>query len=524
MVSVRYNSASSHSLFLFFFFFLWFPFVKLFLLILILNFFFFFSELSENCKKTTVLIRRGFYSSHNVKSQSRNLSKYLELADRIAGRHDRYAQLTDLSSLSQTNHDTQSPANKPSTFALSQLMGSPSSSSPKSYDSTVMKYTPNHKSPSFPFSTSPKFSSKTLERVSVRQALFRTPEKTIVKSHTLVLQSPNSSSPSPCSTKNLSSVRSKLGLFNSPSNGSKCIFKTPTKEPVCIFKSPDKTPTFKKFTTPVKSISQTLNKSHNQRSYEKCQSSEKSAMKSQSSDNEAKCNETTLKSQDLRSAKLLRASRQLSSKFSLTSNAPETAHAKCSKSIDNALKLTSKNSKFKKQTFNQDDNNNFMLDLSSVIPSQSNPLKSLPPITLCSGQSNLRKRPSRHLKMLQQDSPCESKDSFAPSDNISSTSKDECRSLTKQKRKKSESVSDVTSPLTSKRQRKSLNSTSHKPHNTKEDMTDTASQDQSGKKIYTHRMRRSTVIQKIWFFFYWQKEWMGGGSKYFNFLSDDIFF
>lgn len=440
-------------------------------------------KLSENCKKTTVLIRRAFYGSQNEKSQSRNLTKYLELADRIAGRHDRYAQLTDLSTISQMNQNVQSPVDKPSSFALSQLMGSPSTSSPKSFDSTVLKYTPNRKSPSFPFSTSPKFTNKTSERISVKQALFRTPEKNVAKSQTL--PSSNLSSQSPCSSTNQLSVRNKLALLNSPPNRSKCIFKTPTKEPICIFKSPDKTPTSKKLnTTPVKSYAQMLvRKSDRKRKLTDISSDEPQYSDSESRNLHSKA---LFKSEDLCSTNILIGSHQLPSKSSPNSDSLEAT------SGDNSIKFSS-NSKLKKLTFNQDNNNNSTIDQSSMVPLHSSPLKLLPSASLsqCSGK--------KRLKTLQ--ASWENKVSVVHQDKFSSLEppKDKSKPKRKQKRKNlSEIVSEASSPLKSKRQRRSLSCTLHKHEDAKEDQANKISRNQPprGKNLYANRTRRSTAIQR----------------------------
>lgn len=431
-----------------------------------------------------MLIRRAFYGSQNEKSQSRNLTKYLELADRIAGRHDRYAQLTDLSTISQMNQNVQSPVDKPSSFALSQLMGSPSTSSPKSFDSTVLKYTPNRKSPSFPFSTSPKFSNKTSERISVKQALFRTPEKNVAKSQTL--PSSNLSSQSPCSSKNQPSVRNKLALLNSPPNRSKCIFKTPTKEPICIFKSPDKSPTSNKLnTTPVKSYAQMLVR----KSDRKQKLTDISSDEPQYSDNESRNlhGKALFKSKDLCSTILI-GSHQLPSKSSPNLDSLEATPG------DNSIKISS-NSKLKKLTFNQDNNNNSTIDQSSVLPLDSSPLKLLPSASLsqCSGK--------KRLKTLQAEASWENKVSVVPQDKFSSLepSKDESKPKRKQKRKNlSEIVSEASSPLKSKRQRRSLSCTLHKYEDAKEDQANKISQNQPprGKNLYANRTRRSTAIQR----------------------------
>lgn len=380
------------------------------------------------------------------------------------------------------NQNVQSPVDKPSSFALSQLMGSPSTSSPKSFDSTVLKYTPNRKSPSFPFSTSPKFTNKTSERISVKQALFRTPEKNVAKSQTL--PSSNLSSQSPCSSNNQPSVRNKLALLNSPPNRSKCIFKTPTKEPICIFKSPDKTPTSKKLnTTPVKSYAQMLvRKSDRKRKLTDISSDEPQYSDSESRNLHSK---VLFKSQDLCSTNILIGSHQLPSKSSPNSDSLKAT------SGDNSITFSS-NSKLKKLTFDQDNNNNSTIDQSSVVPLHSSPLKSLPSASLsqCSGK--------KRLKALQ--ASWENKVSVVPQDKFSlEPSKDESKPKGKQKRKNlSEIVSQASSPLKSKRQRRSLSCTLHKHEDAKEDQANKISRNQPprGKNLYANRTRRSTAIQR----------------------------
>ncbi|XP_014780893.1 uncharacterized protein LOC106876729 [Octopus bimaculoides] len=187
---------------------------------------------SECNHKTKVLIRKGFYGLSRNRLQSRNFAKYMGLADRIAGRHDRYAKLTTTtSSFTENNASSQSPLDQPNTFALSQLMGFPSPSTPK-FDNTSItsNYTPNPKSEAFPFSRSPVIRKRSLDKPLVKQALFTTPEKTSMQSSTS-----SSVSTAHCSgDKQLKS--NKLALEKSESS----IFKTPTKQAPHCLKTPEK--------------------------------------------------------------------------------------------------------------------------------------------------------------------------------------------------------------------------------------------------------------------------------------------
>ncbi|XP_029654923.2 treslin-like [Octopus sinensis] len=182
---------------------------------------------SECNHKTKVLIRKGFYGLSRNRLQSRNFAKYMGLADRIAGRHDRYAKLTTTStSFTENNASSRSPLDQPNTFALSQLMGFPSPSTPK-FDNTSItsNYTPNPKSEAFPFSRSPVIRKRSLDKPLVKQALFTTPEKISMQS----------SSTAHCSGDK-QSKSNKLALEKSENS----IFQTPTKEAPHCLETPEK--------------------------------------------------------------------------------------------------------------------------------------------------------------------------------------------------------------------------------------------------------------------------------------------
>ncbi|GAB1600224.1 treslin-like [Argonauta hians] len=170
-------------------------------------------------QKTKVLIRKGFYGLNRTRSKSRNIAKYMVLADRIAGRRDRYAKLTNVTSLSQSDASAHSPLDQPNTFALSQLLGF-QSPSPKSDNASITSsYTPNPKSEAFPFSRSPIIRKRTSEHSLVKQALFTTPEK---------ISMPSTSSSLPhCNNNKHDSINSnKVELEKTEDS----IFKTPTKQ------------------------------------------------------------------------------------------------------------------------------------------------------------------------------------------------------------------------------------------------------------------------------------------------------